>query len=89
MLPAVPLVIVMSPTTNPETLSLNVMVTGIGDVPVGLVAVVEMMTVGAILSNVLDSTLEAVFPLVAASAAAFAGMLTVTEPAAAGVMLTV
>jgi hypothetical protein len=42
----------MSPTTNPVTLSLNVMVTGMGDTLVGSVAVEETITVGATLSNV-------------------------------------
>jgi len=79
----------MSPTTNPVTLSLKVMVMGIGEKLVGSVAEVVMITVGAMLSYVLDSTLETIFPLVAASFAALAATLTVTGPAAVGVMLAV
>ena len=79
----------MSPTANPVTLSLKVMVTGIGDKLVGSVAVEVMTTVGPTLSKVLDKILEAVFPFVAASATAPASKLTVTIPAAVGVMLAV
>ena len=46
--PAVPLLTVMSPITNPVTTSLKVMVTGMGDTFVGSEAVVVMATVGAV-----------------------------------------
>ena len=85
-LPAVPLVTDMSLRINPVTLSLKVKVTGIGDTFVGSVAVEVMTRVGDSLSYVLDKILEAVFPLVAASAAAPAATLTLTSPAAEGVM---
>lgn len=77
----------MSPATNPVTLSLNVMVTGMGDRLVGSVDVEVMTTVGGILSYVLDSKFEAMFPLAAASVATFSATLTVTGPAPDGVIL--
>ncbi len=86
---AVPLVTVISPKTNPVTLSLKVIVTGIGDTLVGSAAVEVMATEGATLSYVLVRMLEAVFPLLVPSTATLAATLTVTGPAAVGVMLAV
>jgi hypothetical protein len=80
---------VISPTLKPVTLSLNVMVTGIGDSLVGSATVEEMTTVGATLSYVLERRFEAVLPLLVASTATLAATLTVTDPAAVGVMLAV
>jgi hypothetical protein len=48
-----------------------------------------ILTVGETLSNVLDNVFETVLPLLEASIALFAVTLTVTAPAAVGVMLAV
>ena len=79
----------MSPTTSPVTLSLKVMVTGIGVTLVGSAAVEVMITEGTELSKVLDKILEALLPFVAASTALFTATLTDTNPIAVGVMLAV
>ena len=51
--PAVPFPTVISPTTKPVTDSLNVNVTGIGEVLVGLDAVEVIDTVGAVVSMII------------------------------------
>jgi hypothetical protein len=86
---AEPFPTVISPTTKPVTLSLNVIVTGIGEVFVVADAVDVMLTVGTVLSYVLLSCVAAVLLLPAASVATPAAMSTVTAPWALGVMSTV
>ena len=76
-----PFVTVISPAINPVTLSLNVMVTGIGETLVGSAALDVMTTVGATLSNTLVRLVAIVLLFVAASIATLAATLTVTVPA--------
>ena len=83
--PAVPFVTVISPTTKPVTLSLKVIVTGIGDVFVTEALVEVAVTVGAVISYITDSVEEAAFPTPAASAAESRAIETSTEPSIVGV----
>ena len=89
ILPAVPLVTVMSPAINPVTASLKVIVTRIGKVLVGLGAVDVIVTVGEAVSNVLLNCEAAVLLLPVASIALPAATFTVTVPCAVGVTFAV
>ena len=63
------MVTVISPSSKPETSSLNVAVTGIDEVFVGSVAVVDKTSDGPVPSYVLLSVAAAVFPFPAPSIA--------------------
>ncbi len=80
--PAVPLPTVISPSSNPVISSLKVIVTGMGEVFVGLAAVEEIATVGAVASKVtvLSVVLLAVLRLFATSNTLFSAMAAMTVP---------
>ena len=56
---------------------------------VGLITGVISLRVGAVASKVLESVLDTIFPLVAASWLVFCGIFTVTTPSAVGMILNV
>jgi hypothetical protein len=70
----------MSAAVNPVTLSLKVIVSGMGDTFVVVAAVDANVTVGAALSNVRLNCVAAELPLPAVSVAVPAAMLAVTNP---------
>ena len=81
---AVPLINERSVTLKPVTDSLNVMVKGMGDTLVVLKAVEVMLTVGATLSNVRFSWLDATLPSWATSSTEALGSEIDTVPCAKG-----
>ena len=82
---ATPSLTMISAAVNPVTSSLNVAVTGIGDMPVGSGAPENRLTAGGVASKVRVSGALAVFVAHSSSMATPSGISTTTDPSPSGI----